>query len=342
MGTRGVTRFVLLTFFVSTLFVLSAPVYGQGKVIRLKYSSFFPPAHANSKLQEQWCKEIEKRTNGKVKIIFFPGNTLTPAAQTYDSVVNGIADIGQSIFIYSTGRFPLTDVLNLPLGITSGLQVTRLANAYYKKFQPKEMQDTHILYLHGHGPGIFHTKKSIKSLDDIKGLRIKATGTSGLIVKAYGGVPVTMPIPEAYDALQKGLAEGIILPSETLKGWKFADLLNCTVLNYGVGFTTSMFITMNKDKWNSLPRDVQKVFEQVSEEWIDKTGRLWDDLEKEALEYAKKKKGYTIVAVSQQEIAETKEKMKPILNQYAAGAKAKGLPGPEALKFCLDWLATHP
>ena len=322
--------------------MLSFPAKAQEKVIRLKYSNFFPPAHVHSKLGEQWAKEVEKRTGGRVKITYFAGSTLTPAAQTYDSVVQGIVDIGQSIFIYSTGRFPLTDVLNLPLGITSGLQVTRLANAYYKKFQPKEMADTKILYIHGHGPGLFHTKKVIRSLDEIKGMRIKSSGTSGLIVKALGGVPVTMPIPETYEALQKGLADGILLPIESLKNWKFSEFLNCTVKNYGVSFSNAMFVTMNKEKWNSLPKEIQQVFEQVSEEWIDKQGRVWDDLEKEALEFALKKKGYTVVSVSKEEEAKTREKMKPILAEYVQDMKAKGLPGQEALRFCLDWLHANP
>lgn len=94
------------------------------KVTKLKYSNFFPPSHKNSILSEQWGKEIEKRTNGRVKVTYFPGSILTPPTQTYDSVVKGIADIGQSLVGYSPGRFPLTEVLALPLGYSSGIQAT--------------------------------------------------------------------------------------------------------------------------------------------------------------------------------------------------------------------------
>jgi len=333
---------VIITFVLSTLAMVSGPVSAQDQIIKLKYANFFPPAHKISKLGEEFCKEIEKRTNGKVKITYFPGNTLTPAPQTYDSVINGITDIGQSIFIYSTGRFPLSDVLNYPIGIKTGLQATRLANAFYKKFKPKEMADTHILYLHGHGPALVITRKVIKSLDEIKGVRIKASGTSGDVIKAYGGIPVTMPIPETYDALNKGLADGVILPIETLKNWKFADYLKCLVYNYGVGLSNSMFVTINQKKWDSLPKDVQKVFEDVSVEWIDKQGRLWDELEKDALEYAKQKPGFTIVNATPQEEAQARERMKPILDDFVKKMKAKGLPGEEAVKFCQDWLAKNP
>jgi TRAP-type C4-dicarboxylate transport system substrate-binding protein len=333
---------VIIAFILSTLAVVCGPVSAQDQVIKLKYSNFFPPAHKISKLTEDYIKEIEKRTNGKVKIMYFPGNTLTPPAQAYDSTVQGITDISQCIFIYSKGRFPLTDVLNYPIGIKTGLQATRLANAYYKKFQPKEMTDTHILYMHGHGPALVMTRKVIKSLDEIKGVRIKASGTSGDVIKAYGGIPVTMPIPETYEALQKGLADGIILPIETLKNWKFADFLKCLVYNYGVGLSNAMFVTMNQKKWDSLPKDVQKVFEEVSAEWIDKQGKLWDEIEKDGLEYAKQKPGFTIVNATPQEEAKAREKMKPIIAEYVKEMKQKGLPGEEAVKFCQDWLGKNP
>ena len=86
----------------------------------LRYSNFFPAPHKNAILADQWCKEIEKRTNGRVKVSYFPGNTLTPPTQTYDSVVKGIADIGQTLAAYSAGRFLLTEVLAQPIGYTAG------------------------------------------------------------------------------------------------------------------------------------------------------------------------------------------------------------------------------
>jgi TRAP-type C4-dicarboxylate transport system substrate-binding protein len=84
----------------------SAPLQAQEKVVKLRYSNFFPPVHPISKLSEEWCREVEKRTNGRVKITYFPGNTLTPPMQTYDSTVKGIADIGQALLAYAPGRLP--------------------------------------------------------------------------------------------------------------------------------------------------------------------------------------------------------------------------------------------
>lgn len=194
---------VIFGLFIALTLMIALPslIQADEKVIKLKYSNFFPPSHKNSILSEQWGKEIEKRTNGRVKVTYFPGSTLTPPTQTYDSVVKGIADIGQSLVGYSPGRFPLTEVLALPLGYSSGIQATNLTNEFYRKFKPKEFDDTQVMYFHGHGPGFFHTKKVISSIDDIKGLRIKANAENAAIVTAVGGAPVSLPITETYDGL---------------------------------------------------------------------------------------------------------------------------------------------
>ncbi len=329
-------------FILVVLFLFGAPeARSDEKVIKLKYSNFFPPSHKNSILSEQWGKEIEKRTNGRIKVTYFAGNTLTPPTQTYDSVVKGIADVGQSLMGYSPGRFPLTEVLALPLGYSSGVQATNLTNEFYKKFKPKEFEDSEVMYFHGHGPGLFHTKKVISSIDDIKGLRIKANAENAAIVTAVGGAPVSLPITETYDGLQKGLIDGVLLPIEPIKGWKFFEMIKTTVENYAMAYTAPIFVVMNKGKWNSLPKDVQDIITQVNQEWIVKQGNLWTELDAESKEFCVQK-GIKMAKASPEQEAETAEKMKPILAEYVKSMKAKGLPGDEALQFSQEYIKSHP
>ena len=221
-----------------------------GKPVELNYSLFFPATHGHTLLATEWAREVEKRSDNAVKITIFPGATLTPADQTYDGVVNGIADIGMSVLAYSKGRFPLTEVLDLPLGYASGLQATRLANAYYARFQPKELADVKVMYLMAHGPGILHTKKPVEKLEDLKGMKIRCTGGSSRIVAALGATPVAMPQNEAYDALQKGVVDGLVSPIETLKGWKFAEVVKYTTRNIGSSYSLGFFVAMNRQKWD--------------------------------------------------------------------------------------------
>jgi TRAP-type transport system periplasmic protein len=333
---------LIVAFVVSSVLALSGPLKAADEaVIKLRYSSFFPPTHPIGMLGDEFCKEIEKRTNGRVKVSYFPGNTLTPPTQTYDSVSKGVADIGQSLLAYTAGRFPLTEVIDYPLGYTSGLQATLLINEYYKKFKPEELNDTHVLYLHGHGPGFFSTKKEVAKIEDIEGLRIKANGTNAEMAKLLKVVPVTISMPETYDALSKGLLDGVLLPIEGVKNWGYGDFLKCTVKNFGCSYTSGMFVTMNKKKWDSLSPDVQKIFTEVSEEWIRKQGELWNKLDAEA-EAALVKDGNKMQVATAAEQAAVKEKVKPLFDQYVQKMKEKGLPGAEVLKFCFDYLAEHP
>jgi TRAP-type C4-dicarboxylate transport system substrate-binding protein len=316
----------------------TSPVFGQAKEIKLNYSNFFPAPHKNSILATEWAQEIEKRTNGLVKITLFHGGTLTPADKVYDGVVKGISDIGFSVLSYTLGRFPLTEVIDLPMGYKNGTAATTLINAYYNQFKPKELDDVKVMYLHAHGPGILHTTKNpIKTLEDLKGVKIRSTGTVARIVGALGGTPVAMPMPETYDALSKGIAEGVMCPVEALQGWKLGEVTKYTTQNYGSAYSIAFFVVMNKDKWNSLPPDAQKVIEKVNEEWIVKQAKVWDDIDVSGMEFAKKL-GNQFVPLSKEEDEKWAKAVQPLFDGYMKAMKEKGLPGEEALKFCKEEL----
>jgi TRAP-type C4-dicarboxylate transport system substrate-binding protein len=271
----------------------------------------------------------------------FPGGTLTPADQCYDGIVKGISDVGMSVVSYVKGRFPLSEVIDLPLGYKKGNQATKLANAYFAKFRPKEFDDVKIMYFHAHGPGIVHTKKPIEKLEDLKGMKIRCTGTTAKVAAALGAAPVAMAQTETYDALQKGVVEGVLSPIEVLKGWKFAEVTSCTTQNFGSSYSLLFFVAMNKKKWDSLPKDVQATIEQINQEWIDKTAKLWVDLDEEGTKFALAK-GHKIIPLSKEEDARWAKLAQPVLEGFVKETQTKGLPGAEALKFCQEWLQKNP
>ncbi len=311
----------------------------QEKTITLNLSNFFPPENKISVVMDQWCKEVEKRTNGRVKITQFAGGTLTPPTQTYAGVIKGVADLGLSFFSYTMGRFPLTEVLDLPLGYKSGYVGAKLANEYYKRFKPKELEEVKILFLTTSPPHMLFAKRPVRNLEDLKGLKVRSTGTSAKVVQALGGAPVAMPMSEAYDALSKGVVQGIICPYEPMKGFKLAEVITDST-EYGTAYVNANYIIMNKARWNSLSPDLQGIIEKINEEWIEKMGRLWDELDKEG-KAVFVQKGGKVVVLSKEENARWSERLRPILDEYVKEAKAKGLPGDEALKFCMDFLKAH-
>ncbi|MCX7856382.1 MAG: TRAP transporter substrate-binding protein [Deltaproteobacteria bacterium] len=339
LSKKITTIFLFLSFLYFWSLGLPSNLFAQ-KAIELTFSNFFPAAHKNSKIMEEWIAEIESRTGGKVKIKYYPGGTLTPAAQVYDGVVKGLSDIGESVFAYTRGKFPVMEAIDLPFGYKSAVIATNLANAVYKKFQPKELADVKVLILHAHGPGILHTKFPVSKLEDLKGRKIRATGLASKIVAALGAAPVGTTMPETYDALRTGVAEGALAPAEALQGWKWGEVVSYTIQNFGSAYTSAMFVVMNKSKWDSLPKDVQKVFEDVSAEFTKKQAELWDQIDKEGYDFLKSK-GNKVVSLSPEEDARWAQSVKPIIDEYVKDATAKGLPGAEIVKFCLDFIKTQ-
>lgn len=305
--------------------------------VKLNYSIFFPAPAKQTVDATDWAKEIEKRTNGKVQITMFPGGTLTPPDKCYDGAVKGISDIGYSVLAYTRGKFPLTEVADLPLGIKSGLVATKLINEYYKKFKPKEFDEVKVMYLHGHGPGLIHTKKAVRNLEELKGMKIRCTGLAAKIAAALGATPVAMPMSETYDSLSRGVVDGSMAPMEALNTWKWGEVVKFTTEDYGASYSTGFFVVMNKDKWNALPPDIQKIIEKVNDEWIEKTGKVWDEVDKAGKEFTVKL-GNQIISLSKEENEKWAKAVRPLLDEYVKNMKDKGLPGEAALKFYMDQL----
>lgn len=315
---------------VLTAIVISFLVFGfstvQAKPTSLNYSIFFPASHDQCKAGDSWAKEIEKRTKGQVKINVFPGGTLTKAKDCYDGVVTGISDIGMSCFAYTRGRFPVMEAVDLPLGYADGATATNVANEFYKTIQPAELKDVKVLYLHAHGPGLLHTKKPVKTLADLNKMKIRSTGLSAKVVEALGAVPVAMPQPATYEALSKGVVEGTFGPVEVLKGWKQGEVVKSTTNCRNVGYTTTMFVVMNKNKWNALSDDVRKIFEDVSSEWINVHGQAWDTGDANGREYSASLKNQSI-DLTPEESSKWEKAVQPVIGDYVKKANDKGLDG---------------
>jgi TRAP-type transport system periplasmic protein len=323
------------------LCLLAPTAQAQEKAMKLRLSVMWPPQHPWTKMFDQWGKDVEKATAGRITVTVFAANTLSPSMQVYDNTVKGVVDVGTSLLAYSPGRLPLSEVLQQPLGYKNGYQATKLANEYFKKFRPKEFDDVHVLFLHGAAPGFIFTKNPVKATADIKGLRIKANAENADIVKALGASPVTMTVGETYDGLSRGIVDGTLFPIEALQGFKIGEVVKTVLENYGMSYMTSMYAIMNKDKWNAISPADQKAIEKINEEYIEKFGKGWVELDSNAMAFAKGK-GVTFINVSKEDEAATAQKMKPILDDYIKMTKSKGLPGDEALKFCEDFLKKNP
>ncbi len=332
-------RIPFLAMFFAGFFLV--PIYSATAAageIRLTYSNFFPPTHVQSILADSWCKEVEERTGGRVKVEYYPGQTLTKAAQAYDGVISGMSDIALSCLAYTPGRFPVMEVVDLPLGYQSGKAATTVVNKVHRHFEPKELADTEVMYLHAHGPGLLHTKgKAVRKLEDMKGLKIRATGLSSLVAEALGGVPVASPMPETYQNLQKGVVNGSVHPLEANKGWRLGEVTDYATCAFSAGYTTAFFVVMNKDKWNALPKDIQQIIRDINEEWLVKHGDAWDVSDMEGIRYFLNQ-GNEMIRIDDKEALRWKNAVARILDDYAEKMDGKGFDGQEIVDFTVKAL----
>ena len=168
-------------------------------------------------------------------------------------------------------------------------------------------------------------------MEDLKGLKIRSHGTSAKVVKALGGTPVAKAMNESYQLLQKGVVDGSVHPMEANKGWKLGEVIDFFTGSYSAAYTTGFFVVMNKDKWEALPENIQKIIQEINQEWIVKTGQAWDQSEEEGRRFLEEKH-VEMIALSDQESARWAEAVRPILDEYVEKTNQRGLSGELALK----------
>jgi TRAP-type C4-dicarboxylate transport system substrate-binding protein len=328
----------LVVIMLSVFFAVSVSPVSAQQPIKLHFATFFGATHKISKLNEEFIKDLEKRTNGAVKVTYHPGSTMVGPLQMYDSVVKGITDIGQSVLGYTPGRFPLSEIFDLPLGLKSAARATKVQNLYMEKFRPKEFDDTKILWLFGNSSQIFHTKKPIRTLEDLKGMKIRAAGQLARFVSLMGGVPVSVSAGEAYEAIERGAADGICIPYEALEGFRLAEVIRYSTENWGTAGGAILFTNINKKTFAAFSPDIKKVITDLSKEYAPKYGQLWDEIDLAGKNYSLSK-GNKVISLSAAEEKKWVERARPIIDDYVKRVKAKGLPADEVVKFIEDFKA---
>ena len=278
-----------------------------------------------------WAKEIEQRTNGMVKTEFYLSSTLIKPRDAYRGVVKGIADVGYIRHSTTPGRFPLISVVELPFMAPSSEVGARVLNELYGKFpeMQAEHKDVHLLALGCGVPIELHTvKKPARTLEHIKGMKIATAKSGAVALEGAGAVPVVMITPDFYGALEKGVVDGLAIPYGALGGWKLYEVTNYHT-NAHMGVAT-FWVAMNKDTWNRLPTDIQKIITEVSDK-IPTTfsSAITDEMNRTVGKV--KKLGHEIIALSPGEMARWRATAKPEWDKWAKAMEAKGLPGRAVL-----------
>jgi len=302
----------------------------SAKPIKFKFANYFPPPARHSIICEDFIAELSKRTNGRVEIQYFTGGSLLKAPAIYNGVVTGIADIGLAHIEYTPGRFPVSGACELPLGYPSAWVANQVANDFYNKFKPKEWDDVRVLWMHSSNPNVMITaKKPVTKLEDLKGMTIRAPGIVGYTVSALGATPAPTPVVEVYDAMSKGVIDGVNIPFETLKTFRFGEVAKYVTSSWQVGNVYTFFVVMNKNSYAKLPPDIKEIFDILCGEFKERFALAWNQIDFEGVEFALGK-GTEILELSDDQVVRWQKATESVIENYVKEMVGKGFSEAEA------------
>lgn len=299
----------------------------DAQVITLSYA-FFAPAQSFPAVQmERWAKELNERTDGRVKVDLFPGGSLLTASNMYDGVLNGVADIGLSATSYEPGRFPLINLAGSLTGQDVNSEIaSRMTYQLIQEFgeQMPELKEFKVITAFTSEPAYFQTIEPIRQLEDLDGLEIRISGDNSRALDALGVTAVGMSQADAGEALQSGIIDGYAASREVLMDMQFARLAKY-VTDYPL--TNTIFAAlMSREKWEALPVDIQKVIEELAPEMATFTGQYLDEHIQRSLEWAQQEAGVEVIALDDDEASRWNDQLAPVNETILSEAEQQGLP----------------
>lgn len=264
-------------FKVCMMFVVASIVFGTSvagaapKVITLKVEHFLPPGSNFQKfILLPWCEKISKESAGNLKCQIYPSMQLggTPT-QLFDQVRDGIADIGWSLPTFQAGRFTKSEVFELPFLVKSARAGSPALWEYIQRNASDEFKGVKLIFVHLNDGNQLHLgSKQVKSLEDLKGLKIRgATRLSTQALAALGAIPVQMPVPAVPESIAKGVVDGASTTWEVSTALKLQEICKThteTPPNKPKMSYAFFVFAMNSAKYNSLPPNLKKVIDQNS------------------------------------------------------------------------------
>jgi TRAP-type C4-dicarboxylate transport system substrate-binding protein len=319
---------ILIT--IALVWAMAPATPALSETINLTYANFPPPSTVPCVQMERWAKEVNARSDGKVKVKTFPGGSLLGAKSMFDGVVKGVADIGCLATAYQPGRFKLFQAMDLPVDFPNAEVASQVMLDLYKKHNPESFEGVKVLTMFTCSPADIMSMDPVKNLEDLKGMKLRAAGTGVKIMNLLGAAPEGMPMPAVPEALQKGVVKGLVTSVEVLKDMKFADYCKNVTLTHL--WVVPFAVVMNQKKWDGLPEDVKKIFEDLAVEQAKWTGAYWDKHCKEALDWAQKEQDVKVWNLPDEQKKKWMDKLTPLKEEYVKNMKDAGLPGEEFLK----------
>ncbi|TWG93204.1 TRAP-type C4-dicarboxylate transport system substrate-binding protein [Mesorhizobium sp. J18] len=326
-------------------FAAAATSAAQEVTLRLHQ---FLPAQANvpKLVLDPWADKIEQESGGRIKIERYPAMQLggTPP-QLIDQVTDGTVDIVWTLPGSTPGRFPSTEVFELPFMMTNAEATSRAYwDLFEKHMKDTEFQDVHIIGTWVHGPGLIHSTSPVEKLEDLQGQKVRApTRIINALLGQLGATPVGMPVPAITEALSKGVIDGCVIPWEVTTALKVPELVS-NHTEFGGDhalYTTTFVLAMNKAKYESLPDDLKKVIDDNSgQEFGAFAGRTQAGADEPSKKIAVDR-GNNIVTLDEAEVERWKDAAQPVIDNWVEEMNGRGLDGDALLKEARELIAKY-
>jgi len=321
---------------IAAIFASVTSVSAQ-ETYNLKLAHYVPPGHFFSQYLADWAAELEERSDGRLQIEIFDSAQMGPTPRYYDFARTGVADITWWLHGATPGRFPLTELINLPFLVGSAEIGTKVLNdPAVREHLDAEHEGVKVLYLLTHQPGNLHTaEEPVQTPGDMEGLRIRyAAATIREYVDALGGTPVGVPPPEMAEALQKQTIDGVFIDyGGAHTAFKLGGLVEHTTELYA--YVTSFGVGMNQDTYNSLPPDLQKLIEETTTGVAEEVGKMWDAADAPGKQYLMDE-GMEPIVPSDAAMAEFRQVGKEVTEMVVADLEAEGMPAREVYELMRD------
>ncbi len=319
----------------------TAEMETRPETYNLSMATFWPAtAFQVSNMHQQWMDEVESRTEGRVKITLHPGGVLLGATEIYNGVASGVADLGTTCPAYTPGMFPLIEAFELPgYRNVNAASASMTVNEGYKLIKQElgkdEFDDVKVLFLWATGPGNIMSKRPVHTIEDMNGMEIRAVGGTIPSLERLGATTHAMPMSESYLALDQGLVNGILAPNETLRAFRLAEVVDY-VTNTPFLYNIAFIKIMNKSTWNSLPQDIQAVFDSMNDEFVLKYSLMMDEFSEDILEQAVQEQGIEVIDLSEEERLRWINRIEPVVQQWISRREGQGLPAAQVVEIARE------
>jgi len=292
-----------------------------------------PQHHLTHTVLAGWAAQAEKATAGRVKFNMLPKHPSAPPG-TFDAVKDGLVDLSYVTASYTPARHVMPLMPELPgMGDTSEVNSVAYSRIYWKHFHKLgEYNGVKLIGVFTHGPGQMFTKKTLKGIEDIKGLKIRTGGgIAEKVANALGASAFVKPAPESYELLKSGVADGVFFPFESIISFKLDTVIGQATVFPGGMYSSAFGFFMNQAKWDKLSKQDQAALDKLGYEALARhAGKSWDNADKLGIE-GLKKANVPIVNASPALVAEVTKRSGPIVDEWIKAAGAKGVDGKAVL-----------